>query len=129
MPSQVRRQPIEIPVQPTWRSPPNGDIYVGDGYGSSYILQYNSKGEYIRTFGGPGKEAGQLLCPHGIILGRARLRSRFSMSPIEATSAFSDSRSTANILTSSMEPMRPAIFNIFQERRYGGCLTCSHALR
>lgn len=46
---------------------PNGDIYVGDGYGSSYINQYNSKGEYIRTFGGPGKEAGQLLCPHGII--------------------------------------------------------------
>ncbi len=37
---------------------PNGDIYVGDGYGSSYINQYNSKGEYIRTFGGKGKEAG-----------------------------------------------------------------------
>jgi hypothetical protein len=47
---------------------PNGDIYVGDGYGSSYIIQYNNKGEYIRTFGGPGKEAGQLQCPHGIIL-------------------------------------------------------------
>ena len=46
---------------------PNGDVYVGDGYGSSYINQYNSKGEFIRTFGGPGKEAGQLLCPHGII--------------------------------------------------------------
>ncbi len=46
----------------------NGDIYVGDGYGSSYINQYNSKGEYIRTFGGPGKEAGQLNCPHGLIV-------------------------------------------------------------
>lgn len=46
---------------------PNGDIYVGDGYGSSYVNQYNSKGEYIRTFGGQGKEAGQLWCPHGII--------------------------------------------------------------
>jgi hypothetical protein len=45
---------------------PNGDIYVGDGYGSSYINQYNSKGEYIRTFGGTGKEAGQLSCPHGL---------------------------------------------------------------
>lgn len=45
---------------------PNGDIYVGDGYGSSYILQYNSKGEYLRTFGGKGKDAGQLDCPHGI---------------------------------------------------------------
>lgn len=47
---------------------PNGDIYVADGYGSSYIIQYDSKGKYIRTFGGPGKEAGQLQCPHGIIL-------------------------------------------------------------
>jgi hypothetical protein len=47
---------------------PNGDFYVGDGYGSSYIIQYNSKGEYIRTFGGPGKEAGQLSCPHGIFV-------------------------------------------------------------
>ena len=45
---------------------PNGDLYVGDGYGSSYINQYNSKGEYIRTFGGKGKEAGKLDCPHGI---------------------------------------------------------------
>jgi hypothetical protein len=45
---------------------PNGDIYIGDGYGSSYINQYNNKGEYIRTFGGKGKEAGQLDCPHGI---------------------------------------------------------------
>ncbi len=45
---------------------PNGDIYVGDGYGSSYINQYNSKGEYIRTFGGKGKDPGQLDCPHGI---------------------------------------------------------------
>ncbi len=47
---------------------PNGDIYVGDGYGSSFINQYNSKGEFIRTFGGKGKDAGQLDCPHGIIV-------------------------------------------------------------
>ena len=45
---------------------PNGDIYVGDGYGSSYVNQYNSKAEYIRTFGGRGSEAGQLNEPHGI---------------------------------------------------------------
>ena len=45
---------------------PNGDIYIGDGYGSSYINQYDSSGKYIRTFGGKGKEAGQLDCPHGI---------------------------------------------------------------
>src|SRR5260370_1468361 len=46
---------------------PNGDFYVGDGYGSSYINQYNSKGEHIRTFGGKGNEAGKLHCPHALI--------------------------------------------------------------
>jgi hypothetical protein len=45
---------------------PNGDVYVGDGYGSYYVNQYNSKGEHIRTFGGRGAEAGQLNEPHGI---------------------------------------------------------------
>ena len=47
---------------------PNGDIYVADGYGSSYINQYDSAAKYIRTFGGPGKEPGQLSCPHGLIV-------------------------------------------------------------
>jgi hypothetical protein len=45
---------------------PNGDIYVGDGYGSYYVNQYNSKAEYIRTFGGKGSAAGQLAEPHGL---------------------------------------------------------------
>ncbi|HYP06142.1 MAG TPA: hypothetical protein VER03_07875 [Bryobacteraceae bacterium] len=45
---------------------PNGDVYVGDGYGSYFINQYNRKGEYIRTFGGKGSEAGQLNEPHGL---------------------------------------------------------------
>jgi hypothetical protein len=47
---------------------PNGDLYVGDGYGSSYINQYDKTGKYIRTFGGLGKEPGQLSCPHGLIV-------------------------------------------------------------
>ena len=45
---------------------PNGDLYVGDGYGSYYVNQYTHAGEYIRTFGGRGAEAGQLNEPHGI---------------------------------------------------------------
>jgi DNA-binding beta-propeller fold protein YncE len=45
---------------------PNGDIYVADGYGQSWIHQYNAAGEYIRSWGGKGSEAGQLKCPHGI---------------------------------------------------------------
>lgn len=47
---------------------PNGDVYVADGYGSSYINQYTKEGKYIRTFGGKGKELGQLSTPHGIWL-------------------------------------------------------------
>jgi hypothetical protein len=45
---------------------PNGDVYVGDGYGSYYVNQYSSKAEYIRTFGGRGSEPGKLNEPHGI---------------------------------------------------------------
>ena len=47
---------------------PNGDVYVADGYGSSFVNQYTSHGEFIRTFGGQGTEAGRLDCPHGIAL-------------------------------------------------------------
>lgn len=45
---------------------PNGDIYVGDGYGSSYINVYDNKGGYKFTFGGKGAEPGKMDCPHGL---------------------------------------------------------------
>jgi hypothetical protein len=45
---------------------PNGDICVADGYGSSFINQYNDRAEFIRTFGGMGKGDDQLDCPHGL---------------------------------------------------------------
>jgi hypothetical protein len=47
---------------------PNGDVYVGDGYGSSFINQYDNAGKYIRTFGGKGNAAGELDCPHGLMV-------------------------------------------------------------
>jgi hypothetical protein len=47
---------------------PGGDIYVADGYGSYYINQYDSKGRFIRSFGGAGKEPGRLANPHGLVL-------------------------------------------------------------
>lgn len=50
---------------------PNGDIYVGDGYGSSYINQYDKNAKYIRTFGGAGtdqKAMGSLNTPHGLMV-------------------------------------------------------------
>jgi DNA-binding beta-propeller fold protein YncE len=43
-----------------------GDVFVADGYGANWIHKYTAKGEYVKSFGGPGKEAGQLSCPHGI---------------------------------------------------------------
>jgi len=56
-----------LPYRPTNVAiAPNGDIYVGDGYGSSFINQYTAKGEFIRTFGGLGKGDDQLDCPHGL---------------------------------------------------------------
>jgi DNA-binding beta-propeller fold protein YncE len=45
---------------------PNGDIYIADGYGQSWIHQYKADGSYIRSWGGKGSEPGQLNCPHGI---------------------------------------------------------------
>lgn len=45
---------------------PNGDIYVADGYGKDFIIQYNYKGNYIRHWGGKGEEAHHLNNAHGI---------------------------------------------------------------
>jgi len=46
----------------------NGDIYVADGYGSQFIFQYNSKGEYIRHFGGSGNMDNQFSTAHGVTI-------------------------------------------------------------
>lgn len=43
-----------------------GDIYVADGYGKSWIHRFATDGSYKGSFGGQGKEPGQLDCPHGI---------------------------------------------------------------
>ncbi|RYY53377.1 MAG: 6-bladed beta-propeller [Chitinophagaceae bacterium] len=47
---------------------PNGDIYIADGYGSQYILQYTSKGEFIRKFGGDGYKDDKFKQAHGIVV-------------------------------------------------------------
>ena len=45
---------------------PNGDIYVTDGYGLQYVIQYDKAGKYIRHWGGRGNDSGQFDCAHGI---------------------------------------------------------------
>ncbi|HRK20388.1 MAG TPA: hypothetical protein PLX06_01180 [Fimbriimonadaceae bacterium] len=45
---------------------PNYEVYVGDGYGSSYIHKYDRHGGYLGLIARPGKEKGQVNCPHGL---------------------------------------------------------------
>lgn len=55
------------PYKPTETAiAPNGDIYVADGYGSQYIIQYDAKGNYIRHFGGQGDGDDQFQTAHGV---------------------------------------------------------------
>lgn len=49
--------PTETAIHPV-----TGDIYVADGYGLNFIIQYDARGKYIRHFG--GKEV--FNCCHGI---------------------------------------------------------------
>lgn len=44
---------------------PNGDVYLGDGYGSGYIFQYTRDGKFVGVFGGSGVEDGKFKTPHG----------------------------------------------------------------
>lgn len=46
----------------------NGDIYVADGYGKDFIIQYDYKGNYIRHFGGRGDGDQYLVNAHGICI-------------------------------------------------------------
>lgn len=47
---------------------PNGDIYVVDGYGKDFVIQYNAAGKYIRHFGGRGEGDRYLLNAHGVCI-------------------------------------------------------------
>jgi hypothetical protein len=47
---------------------PDGGFYVGDGYGSNYIHQYDKDAKWVRTWGGSGKEPGKMQTPHGLWL-------------------------------------------------------------
>jgi hypothetical protein len=51
-------------------NPKNGDIYVADGYGANYIIQYDSKGRYIRHFGGYSSSYSdqKFNCCHGVLV-------------------------------------------------------------
>jgi len=54
------RQPTDV----TWD--PAGDIFISDGYINSRIAKLNKDGDWVKSWGGPGKGEGQFSTPHSI---------------------------------------------------------------
>ena len=50
----------------------NGDVWVADGYGQSYVHRYDKAGNYMSSINGEEGEAGAFNCPHGIFVDRRR---------------------------------------------------------
>ena len=46
----------------------NGDIYVADGYGKDFVIQYDSKGKYVRHFCGRGDTDAHVKNAHGVCI-------------------------------------------------------------
>jgi|TARA_B110000495_G_C23036992_1_gene619689 DNA-binding beta-propeller fold protein YncE len=44
---------------------PDGGYYLGDGYGSNWIFEYDKNDRFVRAIGGKGKADGQFATPHG----------------------------------------------------------------
>ena len=47
---------------------PDGDFFVGDGYGRSFVHRYTKDGQWKSIVAGPGSGAGQVSQPHGLWL-------------------------------------------------------------
>jgi hypothetical protein len=45
---------------------PDGDLLLADGYGSYFIHRYDTDGNWLSCFGGPGEGQGSFNLPHGI---------------------------------------------------------------
>ncbi len=45
---------------------PDGDIFVGDGYGKSFVHRFTKDGQWKSTLAGPGSNKGEVQCPHGL---------------------------------------------------------------
>jgi DNA-binding beta-propeller fold protein YncE len=44
----------------------DGNIFISDGYGNARIHKYSPDGERLLSWGEPGVDAGQFLCPHNL---------------------------------------------------------------
>ena len=58
------RQPTDV----TWDS--DGNIYITDGYVNSRVAKYDKNGEWVKSWGEPGRRAGQFRIPHAIVADR-----------------------------------------------------------
>jgi hypothetical protein len=61
-PDNKRYLPTSVAVAP------NGDVYVGDGYGMHHAHRWNAKGEYLQSWNGSEGKAGKFNTPHGIAI-------------------------------------------------------------
>lgn len=44
----------------------NGDVWVADGYGESYVHRFSGSGKYLGSISGEEGGAGRLACPHSV---------------------------------------------------------------
>lgn len=44
---------------------PDGGYYLGDGYGSNYLFEYDKEDKFVKAIGGAGDKPGQFRTPHG----------------------------------------------------------------
>ena len=51
----------------------NGDVWVTDGYGSSYVHHYDRDGKYMSSINGEEGEGGRFSTPHGILIDTRKL--------------------------------------------------------
>ena len=64
-----RQRPIDfVPTNVAFL--PNGDFYVGDGYGSHHVLRFSASGKFLDEVGGPGRGDGEFDTPHGLYVDR-----------------------------------------------------------
>lgn len=47
---------------------PDGSLFISDGYGNARVHKYSPTGELLLSWGGPGIDPGEFLCPHNIAL-------------------------------------------------------------
>lgn len=47
---------------------PDGSLFVADGYGRSWVHQFDRERRYLRSLGGKGTEPGKMRTPHGLLI-------------------------------------------------------------